>query len=384
MTQAPDFFSEFPPVSKKEWLARIAAELRGKPLDDLYWHLNGGLTVDPFGHADDFAQPPVPLGVPGGWAINEDVAVGSATDGNRQALEALSFGAESLAFALDALPEAAILEELLQGIYLDHISLHFGGVGIRKAPAVLLAALAAQAKQTNLSTQQIRGSLLYDPIPATPEQLADWRYCVDMIRFAQAELPGFRCITIDGRSDFSGPEGAVSELAAVLAKGRACLGNLAGRGLSADETAAQMQFALSVGTSYFVEIAKLRALKILWMNVLKAYGAKPVYPVLDVRFSPDAYTGELYINMIRGTTMAMSAVLGGASRLTVLPYDAGREEQATYPGSFARRIARNVQHLLKQESSFDQMADPAAGSYYIEKLTAQLAQAAWEQLGRQT
>ena len=139
-----------------------------------------------------------------------------------------------------------------------------------------------------------------------------------------------------------------------------------------------MQFSMYIGKSYFVEIAKLRAFKILWANFLKAWGAEPVYPVQDVRFFPGDYTGDLYTNMIRATTMAMSAVLGGANRLTVLPYDAGREAEAVYPRAFARRVARNVQHLLQLESGFAELADPAAGSYYLEKLTAQLASSAWE------
>lgn len=134
---------------------------------------------------------------------------------------------------------------------------------------------------------------------------------------------------------------------------------------------------MTLGKSYFFEIAKIRAFKLLWLNVLKGWGAPLRHPVVETRFQAEAYTDELYTNMIRATTMAMSAVLGGADRLTVLPYDAGREHQASYSPAFSRHIARNVQHLLKMESFFSEIPDPAAGSYYIEQLTQQLAARAW-------
>ena len=101
--------------------------------------------------------------------------------------------------------------------------------------------------------------------------------------------------------------------------------------------------------------------------------------VVSARFRADVYTDDLHTNMIAATTMAMSAVLGGADRLTVLPFDTGREEQSPYPQAFSRRIARNVQQLLKLESGLAEVADPAAGSYYIEQLTRQLAEKAWEE-----
>jgi methylmalonyl-CoA mutase len=162
-----------------------------------------------------------------------------------------------------------------------------------------------------------------------------------------------------------------------LTHGNLYLQKLTERGLSAEQAAGILQFSIPVGKSYFLEIAKIRAFRLLWLNILKAWDVPLDYPVTEARFQAESYTDELYSNMIRATTMAMSAVLGGADRLTVVPYDAGREEQAAYPQAFGRRIARNVQHLLKMESSFSEIPDPAAGSYYIEKLTQQLAERAW-------
>ena len=375
MNQPANFFAEFPPINKEEWLARIARDLKGKPLDDLYWHLNEQITVDPFGHADDWRNPPAPFPVSGAWEINEDVDEQEPVAANRQALEALHAGAGSLCFRLPAQQFSGVLPELLNGIYLDHISLHFCGAGVQEGPAAVLAALKGQAQ--GIALHALRGSLFYDP-GAEAGRIRDWRYLADLLQYAQADFPGFRCITVDGRAEFGGPATAADELAGLLNRSKVYFEQLTARGVSPGQLAAQMQFSMYIGKSYFVEIAKLRAFKILWANFLKAWGAEPKYPVQDVRFFPGDYTVDLYTNMIRATTMAMSAVLGGANRLTVLPYDAGREAEAVYPRAFARRVARNVQHLLQLESGFAELADPAAGSYYLEKLTAQLASSAWE------
>ncbi len=376
MSLPTDFFAEFPSISKDQWLERIAKDLKGKPLEDLYWHLNPELTVDPFGHADDQPVPPASLYAEAhAWEINEDIAPATPAEANRQALEALAFGAESVHFHLASADTTGQLETLLDRIYLDYIGLHFSGNGVEAAPAAVLAALHGIAIEQGVPPENLRGALSYDPAAGT---LSDWRYLSELLQYARETFPGFRCITVDGRQEHRGTAGVADELAAVLRRGAHYLAEGAAHGLSAEQVAAQVQFSLLVGHSYFVEIAKLRAFKLLWLNVLKAWNVQPAYPVVEVRFAPESYTDDLYTNMIRATTMAMSAVLGGADRLTVLPYDAGREQHAQYPRPFGRRIARNVQHLLKLESGFGEISDPAAGSFYIEKLTAQLAEAAWE------
>ncbi|MCC6461553.1 MAG: hypothetical protein IT260_13855 [Saprospiraceae bacterium] len=373
MNQPAEFFDKFSPTSKIDWLERIAKDLKGKPLEELHWQLNAQIKVDPFGHADDFPSPSLPLhSAPSGWAINEDIESTDPEAANAQALEALSAGASSLHFPL----KNADLEATLAGVYLDYISLHFSGQAIQDGPAAVLAALGRLAAAQQIPAAALRGSLYYDPAGG-PGEIRDWRYVLELLAYAGAEFPGIRCLRVDGRPDFQGTEGVVDELVALLHKGQGYLEQLSVRGANPQAVAAQMQFSCSIGQSYFVEIAKLRAFKLLWINVLNAWGVVPAYPVLEVRFAPGAYTDALYSNMIRATTMAMSAVLGGADRLTVLPYDAGREAQAAYPPAFARRIARNVQHLLQLESGLGDVADPAAGSYYLEKLTAQLAEAAW-------
>lgn len=368
-----DFFAEFPPVSKADWLARIAKDLKDKPLDSLYWQMNEQIKVDPFGHPDDFEQPVMPLAAaPNRWEICENIPADTPVSGNAQAIEALAGGAESLNFLFENLPDAAAFARLTEGIFLDYIGLHFAGKAVGENPGAFLALMQNLATQRGLHAAKLRGSLCYDP--AANPGLHDWRYLVDLLDFAGQYFPNFTVISVgvDAANDVS------AELTTALQSGNLYLEKLTGRGVSAEKAAAAMQFKFETGKSYFVEIAKIRAFKLLWLNVLRGWDAPLVYPKIAATFQPGAYTDDIYSNMIRATTMAMSAVLGGAERLTVLPYDAGRETDAKYPQAFGRRIARNAQHLLKMESHLDEVPDPAAGSFYIEKLTQQLAEAAWK------
>ncbi|MBC7776453.1 MAG: hypothetical protein H7246_13550 [Phycisphaerae bacterium] len=379
-----DLFSEFPPISKADWLRQIAKDLKDKPLKDLNWQLPNGLVVSPFVHADDFETPPAPLSdQPNHWEICEDVMVGDPATANRQALDALEGGAEGLCFWLDQPLEAAGFGQLLNGIHIDFIGLHFAGSAVAENPGMVLGNLETLARQRGLSTTQLRGSLAYNPVPVS--KIVDWRYLADLLEYAREKFPQFKIIQVSVPELRSGDhpehESPEQNSGVLLRNANLYLQKLSERGIPVKDIAATMQFSVSIGKSYFLEIARLRALKLLWLNVLKAWNVPLELPAIAVHFQPAAYSDDLYTNMIRATTMAMSAVQGGAGRLTVSPYDAGREAQATYPQAFSRRIARNVQHLLKLESSMDEVPDPAAGSYYIETLTRQLAEKAWAEFG---
>ena len=408
-----DLFQAFPPVSKADWLRQITKDLKDKPLEDLNWHLPNGLVVSPFVHADDFESLPVALSdQPNTWEICEDLWVTDPIVANRQALDALEGGVEGLCFWLDRPLETAEFEQLFQGIHLDFIGLHFAGNAVSENPGMVLGLLENLLRQRGLSTTQLRGSLAYDPVPVS--KVVDWRYLADLLEYAREKFPQFTVIQVSTpelrsggglvqyppeRSSGGGSvqyppelrsgEGSVQHppeqsSGVLLRNANIYLEKLSERGIPIKDIAAAMQFSVPLGKSYFLEIANLRALKLLWFNVLKAWDAPLVPPSIAVRYQPEAYSDDLYTNMIRATTMAMAAVQGGANRLTVMPYDAGREALASYPQAFGRRIARNVQHLLKMESGLDEVADPAAGSYYIETLTRQLAEKAWEEFGGKT
>ncbi|MBL7810030.1 MAG: hypothetical protein JNN28_19565 [Saprospiraceae bacterium] len=360
--------SSFPQISKAEWLNQVAKDLKGRPLEELMWTRPDGTVISPFVHADDFPQSPVALALePQGWEICEEIHVTDPGAANRQAMDALEGGAEGLCFVADNPMDVTGFGQLMDGIHLDYIGLHFAGKAVDTNPGIFLAHLEVMAAQKGISTTALKGSLAYDPVPVS--SVVDWRYLADLIEYAREKFPQFKLIRVSSNAD--------TPLKDTLQHANTYLTKLSEKGISIAEIAKTMDFSISIGKSYFIEIARLRALKLLWLNVMQAWNAPLNLPAISVQYQPETYTDELYTNMIRATTMAMSAVQGGATRLTILPYDAGREMLAKYPAHFSRRIARNVQHLLKMESALDTVADPAAGSYYIETLTQQLAKEAW-------
>ena len=375
----PIDFSAFPPVSKAAWLQQVAKDLKDRSLEDFSWHPTPSLVVNPFVHAEDLSHTPAPLqSTPLHWEICEKVDASDPAAANAQILEALEFGAEGLDLRLVVPAEAGELRQTLHGVYLDFVGLHFAGPGMVHNPGAVLASLQRLAAEQQLAPEQLHGSLAYDPV--TQATIVDWRYLVDLVVFARSSFPGFRLVMVGAKDDST--DDVVEQLVQLLQQGHFYLQKLTKRGLSAADVASVMQFSVNIGKSYFLEIAKIRAFKVLWLNVLQGWAAPLAYPRVAARFSPAAYTDDLYTNMVRATTMAMSAVLGGVDRLTVLPYDADREARAVYPASFSRRIARNVQHLLKLESGLGEVSDPAAGSYYLEQLTTQLGTLAWERFSK--
>jgi methylmalonyl-CoA mutase len=368
-----ELFSEFPAISKAEWLKQISKDLKDKPLSDLEWVIDDALRVSPFVHAEDFETVPSPLWEDANhWEICERIQIEDAVAANVETLEALNGGAEGIQFDFAHSPDWATWSQLLSGIHLDYIGLHFSGKGVTQNPSTIISHLLRLATAQNIDSKILRGSLAYDPVQAGGI-VVDWRYLVDLLAFTQESLPLFKVITID----FSSHENPAIALAETLNVANEYLRKLTERGISLEQAVGALQFSVPVGKSYFLEIAKIRAFKLLWVNFLNSWNAPLSYPTVAAHFRTEAYTDDLYTNMIRATTMAMSAVLGGANRLTVLPYDAGRAAKATYPAAFGRRIARNVQHLMKLESALDEVADPAAGSYYIETLSKTLAEKAW-------
>ena len=172
-----------------------------------------------------------------------------------------------------------------------------------------------------------------------------------------------------------------SLLVEALKKGNDILETINNLGLDIKNHHSQIQFSISINDNYFASIAKIRALKLLWQNVLTAWDKDLVAnSPIEVHLTPNSQTEEDNYNKIKATTQAMSAVIGGADRLYIYPSDAFQNENGT---TFSRRIALNVHHLLEQESYLDRVIDPSAGSYFIEELTNRIAEKAWQQFQNQ-
>jgi methylmalonyl-CoA mutase len=372
------FFSEFPPIGKAEWLAALEKSLKGKmPLADLVWAAEADLHITPLVHADDFPEAPSPLtDAPNNWELSETIQIGAnAPEAQAMVQEALHFGVEGLELRFDPSLSSERLTQVLEGVYLDFVGLHLYDVSpTPMPPAAALAALGGLAQFKGVSPTDLHGTVHFNP--AALQGIVDWRYTAEFTNMAAAQFPGFRVLHADGRHLQA--TDTIEELATLLQYGNLYLTKMHERGLSPAQTANQLHFSIAIGDHYFLEMAKLRAFRQLWLHVLQSWNAPLQYPYISVSFKPAAYQDDLYTNLIRATTMGMSAVLGGANRLTVLPYDYGREAQASYPPAFGRRMARNVQHLLKMESHLDEAIDAMAGSYYLETLTRQLGEKAWQ------
>jgi len=279
-------------------------------------------------------------------------------------LKALMGGAEAIQLEMKRSPSKTEWQQLLKGIELSYISTHIILKNEKTEPVSWINDFIELAMAQNGSAQDLRGSVHIETL--TNEQRQDFQQIL-----AKA-LPLFKCQMIGVEYQ----EGIVKGLAQAIQKASHSLDQMINGGVGLEQINQRLQFSIQLSSQYFVEIARIRAIRLLWANVLKAYGIQSNVDLsIEAHLHPQSQTEDQHDNMIRATTQAMSAVLGGADRLTVLPANATNAQ----PSEFTRRIARNVQHLLKMETYLDRVVDPAAGSYYIETLTQKMATTAWKQ-----
>ena len=360
-----NLFAEFPPVTKAEWVAKIEKDLKGRDVSELDWQLDAAIAVPAFLHAEDFTEQPEPIldnRHANTWAVGEDIEVTDFAAANKQTLAALMAGVNAPRFVFDNYPLENQLTKLLENVELEYISTHFYEKTEIRSPLRFLKNFKRLAGQ---KVPTLNGAVHFDPFV---DKRPDVKAAVELIEWAAENLPAFAVITVNCERFHTNTEGVVAELSNALSAGESYLKRLSNNGLSVETIVPHIAFRFQIGQSYFVEIAKLRAFKLLWGNVLSGYDTTPSTPRIFARTSPILLDGDVNIHKIQATTEAMSAIMGGVEMLTVAPSEGT---------DFGRRIARNVQHLLSMESYLDRVADPAAGSYYIEKLTEQLAEAAW-------
>lgn len=392
-----NLFNEFPPVSTQQWMDKVTADLKGADFNrKLVWKTNEGIDVQPFYRAENLENLDYLNSLPGEfpfvrgtkknnneWLVRQSIQVKDFAEANKKALTYLMKGVDSLAFVFSECTELTVadLAVLLNDIKLDAVEVNF----VCKCRACKIAGLFAEyVKQGNYDLKTIRASVEYDPFgkyALTGKFKKDQAFAVDQAAkmiAETAELSKFRTLAVNGKNFGNAGSSIVQELAYSLALGAEYLTVLTEQGLDVDAVAKKMKFNFSVSANYFLEIAKLRAARMLWAQLVKAYGPKCD---CSCKMNIHAETGmwnktvyDAYVNMLRTQTEAMSASLGGADSITIVPFDAAYEEST----EFSDRIARNQQLLLKEESHFSKIADPAAGSYYIEELTAAIADQAWK------
>ncbi|MFD9657666.1 methylmalonyl-CoA mutase family protein [Streptomyces mirabilis] len=396
MTVLPDdglsLAAEFPDATHEQWQRLVEGVLRksGKEVsgaaaeDALSTTLEDGLRARPLYTADDSAPDP---GLPGfapfvrggrpegntlgGWDVRQQH---TAADG-AAVLADLENGVTSLwlVAGADGIPVSSF-DRVLDGVYLDLAPVVLdAGREVEPAARELLRLY----QERGVAKEAARGNLGADPLgheARTRDSGFDFAPVAALAGLCAEEYPGLRALTVDALPYHEAGGSAAQELGSSLATGVAYLRELTEAGLTVQQAAAQLEFRYAATADQFLTIAKLRAARRLWARVTEVCGA-PAGQVQHAVTSPVMMSRrDPWVNMLRTTVATLAAGVGGADAVTVLPFD----HALGLPDAFARRIARNTSTILVEESHLSRVIDPAGGSWYVERLTDELAHAGWE------
>ena len=407
-------------TDKKTWEKLASDELRGKPLDALTWHTLEGIPVQPLYTAEDTADLPHLGGIPGQapytrgvkatmyagrpWTIRQYAGFSTAEASNNFYRKALAAGQQGVSVAFDlathrgydsdhprvegdvgkagvAIDSVEDMKILFDGIPLDKVSVSMtmNGAVIPILANFIVAGeeqghprnvLSGTIQNDILKEFMVRNTYVYPPEPSM-------RIIADIIEYTTAEMPKFNSISISGYHMQEAGANLVQELAYTLADGREYVRAAIARGMDVDQFAGRLSFFFAIGMNFFMEVAKLRAARLLWSRIMAEFDPKdPKSSMLRTHCQTSGVSlqeQDPYNNVIRTAYEAMSAVLGGTQSLHTNALD----EAIALPTEFSARIARNTQLILQEETGVTKVVDPLAGSYYIESLTGELIEQAW-------
>ena len=386
-------FDKFPPVSTEEWRAKVETDLKGAEFQKkLVWRTNEGFNVQPMYRAEDIKDLKTTDSLPGeypyirgtrtdnNWAIRQEIVVTDCKEANAKAKEILNKGINSIGFKLKKnVITDNFLSELLDGIYLSAVELNFAC-----CPSCALEvanALVAYIKANN-ATDTFRGSIAFNPFKRLLKHGLDFpkeikQEAAELVK-AVADVKNLRVLAVDSAMLNNAGAYIYQELGYALAWGNEWMSMLTDAGIEADEAARRIKFDMGISSNYFMEIAKFRAARMLWAQIVKQYGPKcDCACKMNVHATTSEFNQTIYdayVNLLRSQTESMSAAIAGVDSITVTPFD----KQYKTPDEFSERLARNQQLLLKEESHLDRIVDPAGGSYYVETLTVSIANEAWK------
>ncbi|PTW49791.1 methylmalonyl-CoA mutase [Rhodovulum kholense] len=404
----------------KRWAALAEKELRGKPLDSLTWETPEGIPVKPLyteadteglahmgsvpGEAPFTRGPKATMYAGRPWTIRQYAGFSTAEESNAFYRKALAAGQQGVSVAFDlathrgydsdhprvvgdvgkagvAIDSVEDMKILFDGIPLGDISV---SMTMNGAVIPILASFIVAGEEQGVERKQLSGTIQNDILkefmvrntyiyPPEPSM----RIIADIIEYTSTDMPRFNSISISGYHMQEAGANLVQELAFTLADGKEYVKTALARGLDVDAFAGRLSFFFAIGTNFFMEIAKLRAARFLWHRIMSEFGPKnPKSLMLRTHCQTSGVSlaeQDPYNNVVRTAYEAMSAVLGGTQSLHTNAFD----EAIALPTEFSARIARNTQLILQNETKVTKVVDPLAGSYYVEKLTADLADAAW-------
>ncbi|MGN0282536.1 MAG: methylmalonyl-CoA mutase small subunit [Prevotella sp.] len=387
-------FTEFTAPTAQEWLDKIQVDLKGADFNKkLVWRTNEGFNVQPFYRREDVLKLKTPDALPGEfpfvrgnkkdnneWYVRQNIKVTDAKEANAKALDVLNKGVDSLGFKFEGdCVSAEFVDTLLEGIECECVELNFSTC--QRKSLELAKILTAYFEKKGYDKEKIVGSIDWDPMHRIVMRGKD----VTAVLAVASEIVetlkdyrNFRCIAVNAGALNNAGAYIVQELGYALAWGNEYLNQLVEAGVEPTLAASKIKFNLGISENYFMEIAKFRAARMLWAEIVKQYEPKcDCACKMCVNATTTSYNMTVfdsYVNLLRTQTETMSAALGGVHSIVVNPFDAAYET----PTDFSERIARNQQLLLKEESHFDKVVDPSAGSYFIEELTTSLADVAWK------
>ena len=406
---------------KAIWQEIAAKELRGRDPADLTWNTLEGIAVDPIYTADDLqglthleglpGQEPFTRGVKATmyagrpWTIRQYAGFSTAEASNAFYRKALAAGQQGVSVAFDlathrgydsdhprvigdvgkagvAIDSVEDMKILFEGIPLDKVSV---SMTMNGAVIPILANFIVTGEEQGYDCQVLSGTIQNDILkefmvrntyiyPPEPSM----RIIADIIEYTSSNMPKFNSISISGYHMQEAGANLVQELAYTLADGKEYVKTAMARGMDIDQFAPRLSFFFAIGMNFFMEAAKLRAARLLWHRIMEELGAKtPKSKMLRTHCQTSGVSlqeQDPYNNVVRTAYEAMSAVLGGTQSLHTNALD----EAIALPTEFAARIARNTQLILQEETGVTNVVDPLAGSYYVEKLTSDLVEAAWK------
>jgi methylmalonyl-CoA mutase len=387
-------FTEFPPVTTEKWEEVIKADLKGADYEKkLIWKSNEGIRVKPYYRSEDIPGSPYLKSLPGNypyvrgnkadantWEIRQDIEVSEISSANKAALEAIQNGCTSIAFLFGGKKLSKTdFSKLVQGIEIGCINFNIADCS---NSSEVLDFINEEVSKKGYAKEKMQGSVSSNPLTILSStgnwnESAEMNAAYELIQKAEKNLPAYHTLNIDGYIFQEAGSSIVQEIAYSLSMATEYLNRFTEKGLKPEEIVKHIRFNFSVSSNYFMEIAKIRAFRVLWANLVKAYNVSDEN--LAKAFVHSSTTGwnmtiyDAYVNVLRATTESMSAIIAGTDSLSVKPFDAIYKN----PNEFSYRIARNIQIILKEEAYFDKVVDPSSGSYYIENLTDSIATEAW-------
>ncbi len=412
MQDKQSLFSEFKPATYEEWYAAAEKLLKGAPFDKkMNTKTPEGIVLKPIYNRSDVDFEPTPPGFgdfvrgvkPDGnktkpWLISQELSAATPEEFNAKILDALNKGQTSIEIVLDkpsangidadkskegdvgacglSISTAEDFKKALKGVALECVDVN---ISTQSSAAPVFAAFLAAA-----GGKKISGGIRFDPLGtlASGGSLPRSMDCalneMHMIAsYCAKNAKQFGAIGVDTMPYSSAGASVVEELACAMATASYYIRAMLERGMEIDDVAALVRFRFALGSNFFMEIAKFRAARVLWANMVKAFGGTGDSLKIKVNARTAFFNKtkfDPYVNMLRTATEAFSGVIGGADSMTVGAFD----EIIRKPDEFSERIARNQQVILQEECGLSDVADPAGGSYYVETLTRAVAQRAWD------